>query len=82
VDKWIGALDQMLKIPDIGKVVPGHGETGDKTMIESMRTYFLDMKIAAADPAKEKEMKLKYKDWLELPMMTSPGATIDFIRKP
>jgi hypothetical protein len=40
------------------------------------------MKIAAADPAKEKEMKLKYKDWLELPMMTSPGATIDFIRKP
>jgi glyoxylase-like metal-dependent hydrolase (beta-lactamase superfamily II) len=82
VDRWIGALDQMLKIPDIGKVVPGHGETGDKTMIESMRNYFLDMKIAAADPAKEKEMKLKYKDWMELPMMTSPGATIDFIRKP
>jgi glyoxylase-like metal-dependent hydrolase (beta-lactamase superfamily II) len=81
VDKWIGALDQMLKIPDIGKVVPGHGETGDRTMIESMRTYFLDMKVAAAEPAKEKEMKLKYKDWMELPMMTSPGATIDFIRK-
>ena len=81
VDKWIGALDQMLKMPDIGMVVPGHGETGDRTMIESMRNYFLDMKIAAADPAKEMEMKLKYKDWMELPMMTSPGTTIDYIRK-
>ena len=82
VDKWIGALDQMLKIPDIGMVVPGHGLTGDKAMITSMRNYFLDMKIAAADPSKEKKMKEKYKDWTQLPMMTSPGATIDYIRKP
>jgi len=81
VDKWIVALDQMLKLPGIGLVVPGHGETGDRTMIESMKNYFLDMKVAAADPSKEKEMKLKYKDWMKLPMMTSPGATIDYIRK-
>ena len=82
VDKWIGALDQMLKMPGIGMVVPGHGTTGDKTMIASMRNYFLDMKVAAADPSKEKEMKEKYKSWTELPMMTSPGATIDYIRNP
>ena len=82
VDKWIGALDQMLKMPDIGMVIPGHGLTGDKAMITSMRNYFLDMKIAAADPSKEKEIKEKYKDWTQLPMMTSPGATIDYIRKP
>ena len=81
VDKWIGALDEMLKIPDVGLVIPGHGEPGDKAMINSMRAYFLDMKNAAADPSKEKELKLKYKDWMELPMMTSPGATIDYIRK-
>jgi len=81
VDKWIVALDQMLKLPGIGLVVPGHGETGDRTMIESIKNYFLDMKVAAADPSKEKEMKLKYKDWMKLPMMTSPGATIDYIRK-
>ncbi len=80
VDKWIGALDQMLKLPDIGMVVPGHGLSGDKAMITSMWNYFLDMKIAAADPSKEKEMKEKYKDWTQLPMMTSPGATIDYIR--
>jgi glyoxylase-like metal-dependent hydrolase (beta-lactamase superfamily II) len=82
VDKWIGALDRILTMPDIGTVVPGHGSVGDKSMIISMRDYFLDMKAAASDPEKEKEMKIKYKDWTELPMMTSPGATIDFIRKP
>ena len=82
VDKWINALDFMLKMPGIDMVVPGHGPTGDKTMIASMRNYFLDMKIAAADPSKEKEMREKYKSWTEFPMMTSPGATIDYIRNP
>jgi cyclase len=82
VDKWITALDEVLKIPGFDLVVPGHGASGDKSMIESLRTYFLDMKLAAADPSREKEMKLKYKGWTELPMMTSPGATIDYIRKP
>ena len=82
VDKWTGALEQMLKMPGVEMVVPGHGTTGNRAMIESMRDYFLDMKTAASDPSKEKEMKAKYKDWLELPMMTSPGATIDYIRMP
>jgi glyoxylase-like metal-dependent hydrolase (beta-lactamase superfamily II) len=81
VDKWISALDEVLKIPGFELVIPGHGASGDRSMIESLRTYFLDMKSAAADPSREKEMKLKYKDWTELPMMTSPGATIDYIRK-
>ncbi len=81
VDKWIGTLDRMLKIPGLGIVVPGHGDPGDKTMLAGMRTYFLDMKVAADDPSREKEMKLKYKEWLNLPMMTSPSATMDYIRK-
>jgi len=82
VDKWIGTLDRMLKLPGIGMVVPGHGQTGDINMIESMRTYFLDMKEAAANPSREKELKEKYKDWTCLPMMTSPSATIEYLRKP
>ncbi|MEI7660574.1 MAG: MBL fold metallo-hydrolase [Bacteroidota bacterium] len=81
VDKWIGALDRMLRFPGLVMVVPGHGQTGDRTMIESMKSYFLDMKAAAADPSREKEMTDKYRDWTELPMMTSPGATIEYIRK-
>ena len=82
VDKWIGDLDRMLSIPGIATVVPGHGEPGDRNMITAMRDYFIDMKTAAADPSKEKAMKEKYKDWLRLPMMTSPEATIGYIRKP
>ncbi len=81
VDQWIGALDRMMKMEGIDKVIPGHGETGDKAMIAMMRNYFLDMKVAAADPTKEKEMTAKYKDWMVIPMMTSPGVTIDYIRK-
>ena len=72
----------MLSIPGIATVVPGHGEPGDRNMITAMRDYFIDMKTAAADPSKEKAMKEKYKDWLRLPMMTSPEATIGYIRKP
>jgi glyoxylase-like metal-dependent hydrolase (beta-lactamase superfamily II) len=81
-DMWIGALDRILKMPGIGTVVPGHGQAGGMEMVTTMRGYFIDMKTAAADPSKEKEMVEKYKDWTRLLLMTSPGATIDYIRKP
>jgi hypothetical protein len=46
-----------------------------------MFDYFWDMSVAARDPARANELKAKYKNWMELPMMTSPQATIDYIRK-
>jgi hypothetical protein len=81
VDKWIGALNKMLEIPDVETVVPGHGPKGTRDIITTMKGYFEDMKLAVADPSKEKEIKEKYKSWKELPMMTSPGATMDYIRE-
>ena len=80
VDKWIAALDKILKIPNVSLFVPGHGQNGDRSIVESMKTYFEDMKTAANDPSKEKTLKEKYKDWTEVPMMASPGITIDYIR--
>ena len=80
VDKWIAALDKILKMPDVSMFVPGHGQPGDRSIVEAEKKYFEDMKTAANDPAKEKTMKEKYKDWTEMPMMTSPGVTIDYIR--
>jgi len=80
VDKWIVALDKILSIPRITMFVPGHGQPGDRSIVEALRGYFEDMKAAANDPSKETTMKEKYKDWTEMPMMTSPGITIDFIR--
>jgi cyclase len=80
VDMWITVLGKILRIPDVSVFVPGHGQTGDKSIVESLKHYFEDMRIAAKDPAQEESMKSKYKDWTEMPMMTSPGVTIDYIR--
>jgi len=80
VDKWIAVLDRILQLPDIKMFVPGHGSTGDKAIVGSMKRYFEDMRIAAGDPSQEEAMKAKYKEWTEMPMMTSPGITIDYIR--
>jgi hypothetical protein len=46
-----------------------------------MVDYFRDMKAAEKDPSRANELKAKYKDWVELPNMTSPQATIDYIRE-
>ena len=80
VDNWIAVLDKILEMPDVTLFVPGHGNPGDRSIVESMKTYFEDMKTAANDPSKEKTMIEKYKDWTAMPMMTSPGKTIDYIR--
>jgi cyclase len=81
VDKWMAALNVILNKFELEKVVPGHGATGGKEMVQSMVDYFADMKVAAKDPARAGELKVKYKDWVELPRMTSPQATIDYIRE-
>jgi glyoxylase-like metal-dependent hydrolase (beta-lactamase superfamily II) len=80
VDKWIAALHKILSIPGITMFVPGHGQPGDRSIVEAELGYFEDMKTAANNPSKETTMKEKYKDWTEMPMMTSPGITIDYIR--
>ena len=80
VDKWLEALHVLLNKFDLEKVVPGHGATGGKELVWSMIDYFGDMKAAEKDPSRATELKAKYKDWVEMPMMTSPQATIDYIR--
>jgi glyoxylase-like metal-dependent hydrolase (beta-lactamase superfamily II) len=81
VDKWLAALHVILNKFDLEKVVPGHGATGGKELVRSMIDYFGDMKAAEKDPSKANDLKAKYKDWVEMPMMTSPQATIDYIRE-
>ena len=77
----MASLNVILNKFELKKVVPGHGTTGGKEIIQSMVDYFADMKVAAKDPARASELKAKYKDWVEMPMMTSSQATIDYIRK-
>ncbi|MGA2296672.1 MAG: MBL fold metallo-hydrolase, partial [FCB group bacterium] len=80
VDKWMDVLDKILIKFDIVKVVPGHGMIGGQEILVAMEQYFADMKDAAAHPEMEEAVKTKYSNWQAVPTMSSPGATIDYIK--
>ena len=81
VDKWIKTLNCMRCHYKPVVLVPGHGNLGDSTLMRVMQQYFKDMKEAAANPAKEKELVEKYKDWHGMRSMASPEKTIEYIRQ-
>jgi hypothetical protein len=74
-------LDIILTRWKDSKIVPGHGKVGEKEMVVSMRQYFVDMTTAAMDPGKENKITDAYKDWMQLPGMSSPEKTIEYIKK-
>jgi glyoxylase-like metal-dependent hydrolase (beta-lactamase superfamily II) len=80
VDKWISVLERIIKGFDMVTVVPGHGKIGGKELPVSMYDYFNDMKIAASDSQREKELTAKYASWTNIPGMSSPAATIKYIK--
>ena len=71
VTRWIGLLDTILNRWGDSKIVPGHGQIGDKEIVIAMRQYFIDMTAAKID---------KYKDWMTMPSMASPEKTIEYIK--
>ena len=80
VDKWIAVLGEIQSRLDIKTLVPGHGKAGGKELLESMKQYFIDMKLATTNPGKETQARTKYKDWMEMPGMASVSATVAYIR--
>ena len=74
--RWIGLLDTILNRWGDSKIVPGHGQVGNKEIVASMRQYFVDMIAAVTDPSKMD----KYKDWMTMPNMASPEKTIEYIK--
>jgi glyoxylase-like metal-dependent hydrolase (beta-lactamase superfamily II) len=79
-DGYMAAFDLLPKKFDILKIVPGHGELGGPELITIFKQYFLDMQTAALDPSKKEELVAKYKDWGQLPIFMSPGATIRYYK--
>jgi len=71
VTRWIGLLDTIINRWGGSKIVPGHGQIGDKEIVVAMRQYFIDMTAAKID---------KYKDWMTMPSMASPEKTVEYIR--
>lgn len=78
---YLTAFDMLQERFDIRTVVPGHGPTGGTEVIDNFRTYFQDMQTAAHDPAQQESLEAKYKDWTQVPLVMSPGATIRVIRE-
>lgn len=79
INKWLKVLEILPAIRPFEVVIPGHGELGGPEIVEEMRQYFYDMKEAAKNAETKKQIKEKYKDWMKMPLMSSPGATISFI---
>ena len=77
---YLNAFDRLPKQFDIQKVVPGHGPIGGIEIIDNFRQYFIDMKTAAIDESKKKELVAKYKGWGQIPMLMSPGRTISVFK--
>jgi glyoxylase-like metal-dependent hydrolase (beta-lactamase superfamily II) len=80
-DGYLMAFDMIPKQFDIQKIVPGHGAVGGIEVINDFKQYFIDMKTAATNQSKKDELVAKYKDWGQIPMFMSPGATISAIKK-
>jgi glyoxylase-like metal-dependent hydrolase (beta-lactamase superfamily II) len=75
-DGYLWALEWLPTRFDIRTVVPGHGPVGGIEVIENFKTYFRDMKLAAMDPSKKDSLVKKYDDWVQVPIVMSPNATI------
>jgi glyoxylase-like metal-dependent hydrolase (beta-lactamase superfamily II) len=80
-DGYVATFDKLQKEFDIQKIVPGHGPVGGTEIIDAFRQYFSDMRTAATDDSKKDELVAKYKDWVQVPLVMSPGATISAFKK-
>ena len=80
-DGYYAAFEMLPKQFEIQKIVPGHGPMGGMEIIENFRKYFDDMKIAATDDSKKDELVAKYKDWIQVPIIMSPGKTISVFKE-
>lgn len=81
IDKWKAILTSLPERFDIKTVVPGHGDAGGIELITSLKQYFDDMQAAVANPEEADALKEKYAGWKKMPMMSSPGRTMEFIRE-
>lgn len=80
-DAYLATFDLVPTLFDIKHVVPGHGQPGGIEVIDNFRQYFNDMKLAATDDSKKDALLEKYKDWAQIPVVMSPGATFRAFKK-
>jgi glyoxylase-like metal-dependent hydrolase (beta-lactamase superfamily II) len=79
--KSIDALKRLETMPEVQRVVPGHGQPGGRELITAMLTYLEDMALAAENPEMEKNIRKKYRYLTAMPGVSSPAIAIDYFRK-
>lgn len=77
---YIEALADCARL-EVKTVVPGHGPVGGPEVITDFLWYFEDVKMAAYEPKKKKEVIKKYAEWRQIPFVMSTGATISHFDK-
>jgi glyoxylase-like metal-dependent hydrolase (beta-lactamase superfamily II) len=81
VSSWIRVLDDLKNRFDIRVLVPGHGGISDKNAVTVMRDYFTDIGGSIGDPARQKELKARFKDYFSVPVIMNFDNTLHFIEK-
>ena len=77
---YLHTFDYVLTRFDITQVVPGHGPVGGVEVVNNYKDFFIDMKLAALDPSREKELLAKYEKWGQIPFLMSPSAVEGFFK--
>lgn len=78
---YLAAFDTLENRFIIRTIVPGHGPIGGPDLIDTYRSFFQDMYVAAVDHNKKPQLLTKYNTWRQIPFIMSPDATISYIRK-
>lgn len=73
---YLDAFDLLQSKFDIQKIVPGHGATGGIEILETFRSYFNEMKMAAQNPGQADDLLAKYDGWIHVPFMMSSEQVI------
>jgi len=81
VDKLISVLQYIAQKFEIEKIITGHGEICDKNDISELIVYYKDIKTAAENPEKKKEVIQKYKDWVKMPGMATTKINIEYVEE-
>lgn len=65
-ESWINVLNAMLEL-DVRVVAPGHGELSDKTLIETQRRYFVELRAAVKKALEAKKSLDQVKAEIDIP---------------
>lgn len=78
---YIATMNTLPSLFDIKTIVPGHGAIGGIEVLNTFKTYFMDMKEAASNSNATSSLVSKYDTWSQIPFIMSTGSTMSAFNK-